>query len=238
MFQIIRSVPVGKSIYLMEAAGRKGENIAGTPGQFYMIRVPDSFMVLGRPVSIMDIRGSRIFFLYKVIGEGTRLLSKLKEGDEILLHGPYGRGYPVREYEDKRVALVGGGMGIAPLLFTARSLKNCRLFLGLNSSDVSKTQQEELLKLFSSYGDCSLYLDADMTALIDFSEFDALMTCGPEIMMRKLTEKHGNVYLSLERHMACGVGACMACTCEGNQKRLKVCKDGPVFHQSEVILHD
>lgn len=237
MFQIASNRKIGNDIYLMEVERKDGGAVEGEPGQFYMVRVPDSFMVLGRPISIMDIRDKKIFFMYKIIGKGTKLLSKQMSGAEIGLHGPYGRGYPVTDCESKKTALIGGGLGIAPLLYTARKLKDCTLYLGLNSSDVDEQDQRNLEEMFAAYGNYHLYFDTDMTEKIRFEDYEAVMTCGPEVMMRKITQKHDNVYLSMEKHMACGVGACMSCTCEGSKGRVKVCKDGPVFHQSEVISH-
>lgn len=238
MFRVITNEQRGKNIYILELEKEDRGKIAGEPGQFYMLRVPDSFMVLGRPVSIMDIREDRIFFLYKVVGKGTALLASLLPGQKIDLQGPYGKGFPVSEYADKKVALVGGGMGIAPLLFAAKSLPVATLYLGLNSADLAEGQQADLETLFARYGQAKLYLDQDMTRRIDFSAYEAVMTCGPEIMMKKVAACHELVYLSLEKHMGCGVGACMSCTCQGSplvdNKRLKVCKDGPVLHKKEV----
>lgn len=235
MFQIVSNREIGNEVYLMEVMRQDAKKPEGEPGQFYMIRIPESFMVLGRPISIMDIREERICFLYKVIGRGTKLLAQQQPGDELYLHGPYGKGYPVSQYEDKKTALVGGGMGIAPLLYASRRLKDFKLYVGLSSSDVNEAQKQTMEELFASYGIYDLYMDTDMTDKIDFEKYEVVMTCGPEIMMRKVADKHQNVYLSMEQHMACGIGACMSCTCEAKEGRVKVCKDGPVFHKSEVI---
>lgn len=234
MFHIVSNRQIGKEIYLMEVEKEDKTPASGEPGQFYMVHLQDSFMVLGRPISIMDIQGSRIFFLYQVVGKGTGLFSRQKPGTPLILYGPYGRSYPIAEYKDKKTALIGGGMGVAPLLFAARYLKEATLYLGFNSSVFNSKQEEEFHNLFSKYGKYQLHLDVDMTEKIVFEHYEAVMTCGPEIMMRKVVHRHPNVYVSMERHMGCGTGACMSCTCKAQGKRVRVCKEGPVFHESEV----
>lgn len=234
MYKIISNQQIGKDFYIMTIKG----NFDAKPGQFYMVRGIDSFMTLSRPISVFDVNEDNIAFMYRIVGEGTKYFSRLKQGDEIVVYGPYGRGYPVEEYKNAKVALIGGGMGIAPLFYLAKQLNNAQIHLGLNSKDLSSEQKRYIGELYSSHAPTTLHIDADMSEKLDFSIYDAVMTCGPEIMMYKLTTKHDNVYVSLEKHMGCAVGACLSCTCEVGGNRVKVCKDGPVFKGSEVSFDD
>lgn len=234
MYKIISNQQIGNDFYIMTIEG----SFEAKPGQFYMLRGIGSFMTLSRPISVFDVEADKIAFMYRVVGEGTKYFSKLKEGDEITLYGPYGNGYPVSEYKDKKVALIGGGMGIAPLFYLAKKLDNAEIHLGLNSRDLTAEQKQYLGQLYATHAPTTIHIDTDMSEKLDFSKYDAVMTCGPEIMMYKLTKKHEDVYVSLEKHMGCAVGACLSCTCDVGGKRVKVCKDGPVFKGSEVSYDD
>ncbi len=234
MYKIISNEQIGKDFYIMTIEG----SFQANAGQFYMLRGVGSFMTLSRPISVFDIESDKIAFMYRIVGEGTKYFSKLRQGDEIILYGPYGNGYPFDEYKDKKVALIGGGMGIAPLFYLAKQLKNAEIHLGLNSRDLTQEQKQNLEKLYSACAPTTIHIDTDMSEKLDFSIYDAVMTCGPEIMMYKLTQKHSNVYVSLEKHMGCAVGACLSCTCDVGKKRVKVCKDGPVFKGNEVSYDD
>ena len=118
MYKVVRNEYVGEDMYLMEVEG----NFKGEMGQFYMIRAWDKYPLLSRPISIHDIDEKSISFLYKVVGEGTKILSKLNINDSVKLEGPYGNGY--KQVEGK-VALVGGGIGVAPLYLVAKNIPNC-----------------------------------------------------------------------------------------------------------------
>lgn len=235
-YDIISNVRVGTDMYVLTIKG----DFEGMPGQFYMLRGIDSFMTLSRPLSIFDINKNEgnISFLYKVCGRGTAYFSSLRKDDGIILYGPYGRGFPVQEYRDRKVLLVGGGMGCAPLVFAAKHLKNADLKIGFRAGVMSQVQKEEFFAKYSGSGNTSLHIDWDLTEDIEADRYDAVMSCGPEAMMKKLTEKHPNTYVSLEKHMGCAVGACLSCTCEVDGKRVRVCKEGPVFKGSEVRFDD
>ena len=235
-YEIIFNEQVGTDMYVLTIKG----DFEGMPGQFYMLRGIDSLMTLSRPLSIFDINKNEgnISFLYKVCGRGTAYFSSLRKDDGIILYGPYGRGFPVQEYKDRKVLLVGGGMGCAPLVFAAKHLRNADLKIGFRAGVMSQVQKEEFFAKYSGSGNTSLHIDWDLTEDIEADRYDAVMSCGPEAMMKKLTEKHPNTYVSLEKHMGCAVGACLSCTCEVDGKRVRVCKEGPVFKGSEVRFDD
>ncbi|WP_379126986.1 dihydroorotate dehydrogenase electron transfer subunit [Paenibacillus sp. sgz500958] len=210
---------------------------SGAMGQFYMLRAWGAYPLLSRPISIHAVNDNGIEFLYHVVGEGTELLSQLKPGDSIGLEGPFGNGFPLLE---GRIALVGGGIGIAPLLYCAQELPNCDVYLGF-SREPFRTEEfrSHAAKLTVDVG--GLILDS-----VDFSDYDHVFVCGPYPMLKaaqlkgiaaELAGSRTSVYLSLENRMACGIGACLVCSvsCKDGQK--KACTDGPVFLAEEVIFH-
>lgn len=222
---------VGQDIYLLEIEGK----YIAKPGQFYMIKINSTYPLLSRPISIFEITNNSIKFLYRIVGEGTDILSHKKEGDELTLRGPYGNGFP---YTKGKVALVGGGMGVAPLYETSKQLKinsditAVDLYLGFSQECILKDEWEKVCSSF--FYDIGGFI----TDHIDVTKYDVIMTCGPDIMMKKLTEegkKNGvKVYVSKESRMACGVGACLVCNCKTKDGNKKVCKDGPVFLGEEI----
>lgn len=209
-------------------------------GQFFMVRGWDKFPLLSRPISVHDADGERVVFLYEVRGEGTRLLSEKKPGETVLLSGPAGNGFPTGQIRGK-VAVVSGGIGIAPLLLTVKELSGCAVTLCCGFRDKSYG-----LDAFRPYvQEIRVATDSGkeghkgfVTDLLDPADFDAVITCGPEGMMEKLARdciaKQVVCYVSMERHMACGVGACLGCTHHTAHGAKCVCKDGPVFRGEEL----
>ena len=229
MYKVIKNEYIGEDMYLMEIEGQ----FKGEMGQFYMVRAWDNYPLLSRPISIHDISDDSISFLYKVVGEGTKILSKLKPEDTIKLEGPYGNGY---EKVEGKVALVGGGIGVAPLYLVAKNIENCDAYLGFRNEPILIDKYNEVCNEVNiAVG------DTFVTDIIDVNKYDYILTCGPTPMMEKLvkmTEKTDTkLFVSLENHMACGVGACLVCTCKTKFGNKKTCKDGPVFRGEDVIFN-
>ena len=229
MYKVIRNEYIGEDMYLMEVNGK----FKGEMGQFYMLRAWDNYPLLSRPISIHDINENSISFLYKVVGEGTKILSKLKVDDTIKLEGPYGNGY---EKVEGKVALVGGGIGIAPLYLVAKNIPNCDAYLGFRKEPILIDKYEE----FCNEVNVAIG-DTFVTDIIDVEKYDYILTCGPTPMMEKLVNMvkgtNTKLFVSLENHMACGVGACLVCTCKTKFGNKKTCKDGPVFRGEDVIFN-
>ena len=187
-------------------------------GQFYMLRAwaADATPILSRPISVDDFdnQTGALTFLYQVKGEGTHKLAALKKDDTLTVTGPCGNGFDTAALagQYKRIAVVGGGIGTAPLLLLCKEL--CRA--GVRPD------------LFVGFRDT-----------LDVSKYDIVLTCGPMVMMRgvaKLCAAAGVPCLaSLEKKMACGLGACLGCTCHTKIGPVTVCKDGPVFNAQEVF---
>lgn len=239
MAKILTNRKVDQDFYLMTV---KQENQARM-GQFYMLRAWNTYPVLSRPISVFHAKEDQVSFLYKVVGKGTEIFTALKEGDEIILDGPHGNGFPELEGK-KKIALVGGGVGIAPLYLAADTYKkadpSCQVDVYLGFSGAPILQEE-----YQAVADrVVVNVGGFVTDDIDPTAYDAIVTCGPGIMMKVLYEKckttgaSAPLYVSMENRMACGIGACLVCTCKTAGGNKKVCKDGPVFLGSEVFENE
>ncbi|WP_172193832.1 dihydroorotate dehydrogenase electron transfer subunit [Saccharibacillus qingshengii] len=229
MATIISNRRVAEGIYVMHAEGR----FEAKMGQFFMVRGWDGYPLLSRPLSVYDQDEYGVKFLYKTAGEGTQMLSRMTAGDDVTLLGPLGNGFPQAQ---GRTALVGGGIGIAPLYYTARHLEQADLYLGF-SEEVYEEHE------FGALGH-KLEIDLGGRVLdrVDFDAYDTIFVCGPEPMLRAaqiksaMSSGRADVYVSLENRMACGIGACLVCSVGCESGRKKACTDGPVFRAEEVVL--
>lgn len=239
---------VGPSVWRMEIELPRTSREAA-PGQFINIKIPDSAKLLRRPISIAGTdpgRGITEIF-YRVVGEGTEALSRMRAGDVIDSLGPLGHGFTL---PDGHLVGVGGGVGIAPILFASRRAAAgafTAVIGGRNKDEVfwkdyfPKTLRELIVTTDDgSYGikGFSISVLPDLFAKGDVTE---VLTCGPGIMMKKVAEAAEAAGIrceaSLERRMGCGTGGCLACVAEKTAGgHVKVCKDGPVFDTKEVLL--
>ena len=214
----------------------------GKPGQFYMLKGWDGLdPFLPRPISIADLEDGNLTLLYEVRGRGTHIISKLKIGDSLSLLGPLGNGF--EELQGDKVALVSGGVGIAPLLYLSKSLgKRADLFAGYRSGTFFTDELEPYVnEIKVSTEDGSRGHKGYVTELFDPGDYDLVVTCGPTPMMEALVricKGRTELVLSMESHMACGIGACLGCTIPTVRGMERVCKEGPVFNAKEVILGD
>lgn len=234
---IIENINIEDRIYKLTAEFIGDVN----PGQFFMIKTLDNCFLLPRPISVNDVNNNSVTFLYRTEGTGTRKISTMKSGEKLQLFGPLGNGFNVDLLLKGNVAIVGGGIGIAPLLYLAKKLgKNADVFLGFKDCvyivDEFKKYCNDLL-ITTENG--SIGNKGFITDFIDYKKYEAVVTCGPEIMMKKVMEnckKQGTkCYVSLERRMACGMGVCLGCTVLTKEGNKRACKDGPVFSSEELI---
>lgn len=227
-YRVIENSYVGDNMFYIKIEGKFNAKM----GQFYMLRAWDNFPLLSRPISIFEVEENCISFLYKVVGQGTQIISKLKEGDYIKIEGPYGNGF---EKVSGKVALVGGGVGIAPLYMVAKEIGSCDAYLGFNQEEIMlETFGEVCNNVFTTKGSTFI------TDILDVEKYDYIIVCGPTPMMKKILKMaegtKTRVQVSLENYMACGVGACLVCTCKTHSGNKRTCKDGPVFWGEDVIL--
>lgn len=214
----------------------------GQPGQFFMLRgweANDPF--LPRPISIADVVDDTITFLYEVRGKGTHIISKLKEGDTLEVLGPLGNGFDLNI--EGKVAIVAGGIGIAPMKYLSKSLDNkIDFYSGFRSQAYYEKEIKEYVdNIYISTEDGSTGHKGFVTELFDPKKYDMVLSCGPIPMMEKLGEICKDIVplqISMESRMACGIGACLGCTIETKKGIERVCKDGPVFFYEEVSSND
>lgn len=217
------------------------------PGQFLHIAIPHK--TLRRPLSIADINpvGQTVTIIYKIIGQGTKQLSNMSEGEYLQVMGPNGNHFPLNIEKNSTILLVGGGVGIPPLHFLGKTLSEqgvkIKSILGFKSAGDLFYDQS-----FKSFSETYIVTE-DGTAgnkglvthlLNNIASFDFYYTCGPLPMIKAVTEQLREVdgFISLEERMGCGIGACYACvipTIDGMDYR-KICEDGPVFPAQEVKL--
>lgn len=222
------------------------------PGQFVSVYCNDGGHLLPRPISLCEIDQEKgtLHLVYRVVGKGTEMFAALKAGDSVEVLGPLGNGFPMEEADGKRVFLIGGGIGVPPMLETAKQLKGepvlvmgyrDELFL---TEEMKKAGQLVIATEDGSAGTKGNVLDAIRENDL---EADMIFACGPKPMLRALKayglENNIPCYVSMEERMACGVGACLGCVCQSTEvddhsqvKNKRVCKDGPVFLSTEVEL--
>ena len=225
------------------------------PGQFISMYTSDGTKLLPRPISICEIdKGNgRLRVVYRVTGEktGTKEFSALKAGDTIPVIGPLGNGFPLEKAEGKKAFLMGGGIGVPPILELAKQL-NCEKQIVVGYRDKHtflKEQFEANGSLYISTEDGSVGTKGNVMNAIAENNLtaDIIFACGPTPMLRAIknyAEENGiECYISLEERMACGIGACLACTCKSKDKdhhtnvnNKRICKDGPVFLSTEVEI--
>ncbi len=218
-------------------------------GQFYMLRCwgAAETPVLSRPISVHDVdeREGTLTFLYQIKGEGTQKLAHLAWGQTLTLTGPCGNGFDVAAAAAAgRVAVVGGGIGVAPLLLLCRELAaaGCKpeLYAGFRDAPYALEDFLPYCAAISVATDSgAVGYHGLVTGILHPEEFDLVLTCGPNVMMqgvyRLCAEKGVPCLASLERKMACGLGACLGCTCHTKVGPKTVCQDGPVFPAQEVF---
>lgn len=215
---------ITRDMYLLELACSE----IPLNGQFCMIKVPNSFMTLYRPFSIFDADGEVLSILYSPRGEGTRLMTEIKAGTALEVTGFYGNSWePIRD----RTLLIAGGIGLAPLYKLARET-GADYYIGFQEGAYTEEELANVRQLLKGT-ELHIVIGGYVSDAVDFSLYDRVYTCGPEPMYRTINQRHDKVYASFERHMACAVGACRACSVishrAGNSQTRSVCQDGPIF---------
>ena len=219
------------------------------PGQFVHVRVPAlEATALRRPFSVFDAEDGRVTVLYKTVGRGTHALNALQAGDELMVEGPLGHGFPLKC--DGVPLLVGGGYGVAPLHFLAKRLAGCKLFVGgRTAADLLALDRFEKLgvEIHTATNDGSAGvkglvtdpLDDELVRLRQRGEKFELFACGPDPMLKavalRATGTGSKGWISMDRHMICGVGACYACIQKTVRGNSRCCIEGPVFAAADLV---
>ena len=211
-------------------------------GQFVHVKISDEF-TLRRPFGVASTAGGKVKIFYRLVGRGTEALSRRRAGERLNILGALGNGYTPRE---GKILLVGGGMGLAPLLCAAEQFSSDVLMGGRNAGEVDFWQTEfnpYVEEIFLTTDDGSVgkygFVTDALPDVLAKKNYAAVLTCGPEIMMRGVAklaaEKNIPCEVSFEKRMACGLGACLSCSIDTVNGRRKVCKDGPIFDAKEVF---
>lgn len=247
-FRLIEKKEWAKSTFLLLQCDEPLEEIKA--GQFVQVRVDDAqHTYLRRPISIHDVdyQNRTMTLLVQRVGEGTNKISDTKIGDTLNIIYPLGNGFTLPENKNKNVILVGGGIGIAPLYYLGKILKEKGIepqFLlgGRSKNDLIMLEEfESVGKVYITTNDGSLGEEGFVTqhSIWKEKQFDMIYTCGPKPMMMAVTkiarENNIDCEVSLENLMACGLGACLCCvenTIEGN---VCVCKEGPVMNINKLL---
>ena len=219
------------------------------PGQFAEVRVDNSpTTFLRRPISInyVDYKANELWLLVQIVGDGTRKMYEMKAGETINLVFPLGNSFTLPDKNDAKILLVGGGVGIAPLLFWGSYLKErgyeCNFVLGGRSMDnlLQLSEFERFGNVYTTTEDGSHGERGFVTqhSLLNTTKFDYIYTCGPTPMMKAVasyaTKTDANCEVSLENTMACGIGACLCCVQDTIEGHICVCTEGPVFNITKL----
>lgn len=247
---ILTQTEIARDIFDMTISFPEGAKMA-VPGQFMSLYCNEGARLLPRPISIcgIDPEAGTIRMIYRIAGEGTREFSKMKPGDTLEVMGPLGNGFHKKE---KRAVIVGGGIGIPPMLELAKQLPGEKTIVLGYRDDKNLFLKEEFEKLGTvriatddgSLGVRGTVIDAIREYAV---KGEIIYACGPMPMLKALAEYAGEhdmeAQISLEERMACGIGACLGCICKSvtidphtNVNNKRICKEGPVFDAKEVVF--
>lgn len=250
---VISQECIGTDIYSMwiqtKQIGKEAK-----PGQFVSVYSKDKSKLLPRPISLCEIdrEQGRLRIVYRVTGKntGTEGFSHLQAGDSIELLGPLGNGFPLEEVRGKTVFMMGGGIGVPPMVETGKQAGgNVITIAGYRDELFLTDELEKNGRLYVATEDGSAGTKGNVMDAIRENglKADAIFACGPTPMLRAIKlyaqEQKIPCWISMEEKMACGVGACLACVCKSREvdghshvHNKRICKDGPVFLASEVEL--
>lgn len=225
------------------------------PGQFLCLYTGDGGKLLPRPISICEVDGEKrsLRIVYRVAGAGTREFSGYRSGKEVPVLGCLGNGFPLEAGEGKTAFLIGGGIGVPPILQLAKDRngqgKNIILAGYRNQETFLREDFEKYGELHIATEDGSVGIQGNVMDIIEKEglQADCIYACGPMPMLRAVkkyaAEQGIKAYISLEERMACGVGACLGCVCNTSEKNshsnvnnARICTDGPVFEAGEVEI--
>ena len=224
------------------------------PGQFVEVRVQDTVVpLLRRPLGIHRVGRENFELLFQIIGKGTQILSQKRVGEYLDVIGPLGHGFDFALSTEKgaRNILIAGGMGVAPLLFLAQRMKGRSIIALIGAKNKAQILCENDFKkigceVMVATDDGSKGFRGKVTDLLKkilhatrYSVHGTVYSCGPRPMLKEISrisqEYKISAQISLEEHMACGIGACLGCVVDTKDGFKRVCKEGPVFRADEII---
>ncbi|MBN2899135.1 MAG: dihydroorotate dehydrogenase electron transfer subunit [Clostridia bacterium] len=252
--EVLKNEVINEEVFALTLEAHEADIKAG---QFYNFKTSDIvYPLLRRPISVALVEDGKIIFYIQKKGTGTQLLSNLKAGDEVNVIGPLGNGFDFTGI--KKPLVVGGGIGVAPMMEAARQLKESgheavKVLLGYREEpygiDVfEKITSDIAIASERAEGYHKGYVTALLEEVLDAAVYDGVFVCGPHVMLKAVAAickaKGVKSHLLMEEKMACGIGACLVCTCkiqkegESDFKNLRTCKEGPVFPGEEVLFDE
>ena len=237
IFKIKENREIAKNTYEMVLLG---DTSLLRAGGFVNIKL-DGFY-LRRPISVCDYEGDALTIIYKAVGQGTRVMAKMTQGEELLVLTGLGNGYDTKR-SGERPLLIGGGAGVPPMYRLCRELiaegKSVSVILGFGGAD-EVFYEKEFLALGASVSVTTVRGDYGIpgfvTDAMDGVDYTYFYTCGPEAMLRAVYDKSKTSgQFSFEERMGCGFGACMGCSCHTKYGDKRICRDGPVLEKEEII---
>ena len=238
VFEIESNEKIAKDVFRMILSGDTSD--LKNPGQFVNIKLDGFF--LRRPISVCDYDDGTLTLIYKVVGEGTEVMSRMCKGEKLDVLTGLGNGFDTSMSGENPV-VIGGGVGVPPMFNLARKLisegKTVTAVLGFNKEEeiFYKDEFEKLgAKVLISTVDGSVGVKGFVTDAMKEIDFSYTYCCGPEPMLKAVynaSEKSGQ--FSFEERMGCGFGACMGCSCKTKYGNKRICKDGPVLVKEEII---
>jgi len=246
---VMEQEEIAPSIYSLWLSTEKIAKEAG-PGQFISLYSKDKSRMLPRPISICQTdQDTKIRVVYRVAGAGTEEFSHLKSGARLEILGPLGNGFPLKE--KRKVWLMGGGIGIPPMVQLAEALQDCevQIIAGYRDKQFLTKELEMRGRLYIATEDGSAGTKGNVLDAVKENNLcaDLIYACGPKPMLKAVKayaeENKIECYLSMEERMACGIGTCLGCVCQSKEVdshthvyNKRVCTDGPVFLSTEVEL--
>ena len=250
--RVLSNVKLAENIYDMWLLTDMAREMCA--GKFIGVYPDNKSTLLPRPISVCerDEKKGALRLAYRMAGMGTREFSTYQKGDTVEILGLLGNGYPLKEAEGKTVLLLGGGIGIPPLLELAKELKNCKIQIVLGYRDAQLFLKEDLEKYGEVYiatEDGSAGTRGNVLDAVKENGLNAelVYSCGPMPMLRAVKEYAADrkipAWISLEERMACGVGACLGCVCKtvkvdahSRVHHARICTDGPVFLAEDIFI--
>ena len=244
---ILSNEPIAWRTYRMVL---QGDTAGMRPGQFVEMALPGFY--LRRPISVCDIDADRLTLIYKVVGEGTAVMAQMPVGAQTDILTCLGNGYDLQKADDE-VLLVGGGVGVPPLIYAAKQLlkgegqrPKIHVVLGFNSKREVFGEEEfrrlgcdvDVCTMDGSYGTKGVVTDLiGQRSEVEGQKLPFYYACGPLPMLRALVKTIGTRgQISMEERMGCGVGICVGCSLQTTRGIKRVCKEGPVFDADEILF--
>jgi len=249
--EVAANIVVNKELFILQF---NWDGLAPKAGQFFMLKALRSSFFLPRPISVFEYNAQQgtLKFLVAKRGAGTNELSQLQAGEKVQITGPFGNAWTDFLPESGKAALIAGGFGVAPLaaLTAEKPDFDFHFFAGFKTGFRDKEEENAVLgsavnakKVVITAEDGRNALNGKITDyLFEPESYDIIFGCGPVPMLRALKKKcegkNVRCFLSIERRMACGVGACLVCTVQTVNGNRRCCKEGPIFDAWEITFDE